>query len=145
MITIRKRRRDRTLARIANQKRLDAIIFKELNENMASSFDTWGGTHCPDCAKPLPPRAFFCGYHTGNSYIRISIGSSVSSDFCHADKTRCHSESAKANPYIWKFANDYIATKKEFKRLREEREYRSKLARESQAKNNVSTNRQNYR
>ena len=128
MITIRKRRRDRTLARIANQKRLDAIASKELNGDMSSSFETWGGTRCPDCAKPLPSRAFFCGYHTVNSSIRISIGSSVSSEFCHADKTRCHSESAKTDPYIWKLANDYIPTKKELKQLKKEREYRENRA-----------------
>ena len=126
-MAIRKRRRDRTQSRMANQKRLDAIVSKELNGDMSSSFDTWGGTRCPNCAKALPSRAFFCGYRT-DGQIHISIGSSVSSEFCHVDKTRCHSESAKTDPYIWKLANDYTPTKKELKQLKKEREYRENRA-----------------
>ena len=137
MITIRKRRRDRTHSRIANQKRLDAIAYTEINKHIWANADTWGGTHCPDCAKPLPSRAFFCGYHTGNSHVRISVGSSVSFNFCHADKTRCYSESAKTDPHIWKLANDYIATKKELKQLEKKRECRKKRAKEALEKNHV--------
>ena len=87
----------------------DAIAYKELNGNMMTSFDTWGGTRCPDCSKPLPSRAFCAGYHTpfttndridstgqtikGSTGI-LSIGTSVELSFCHEDKTRCYSESA---------------------------------------------------
>ena len=138
MMNIRKRRRDRTRNRIANQKRLDAIAYKELNGNMMTSFDTWGGTRCPDCSKPLPSRAFCAGYHTpfttndridstgqtikGSTGI-LSIGTSVDLSFCHEDKTRCYSESAKADPSIWKLSNDYISTKKELKKLEKTRQY----------------------
>lgn len=79
-MSIRKRRRDRTRTRIANQKRLDAIAYKELNGNMSSSFDTWGGTRCPDCNKPLPSRAFCAGYHTRfttNDWVSPITGETV--------------------------------------------------------------------
>ena len=137
-MNIRKRRRDRTRNRIANQKRLDAIAYKELNRNMSSSFDTWGGTRCPDCSKPLPSRAFCAGYHTPfttNDWIDstgqtikgstgiLSIGTSVDPSFCHEDKTRCYSESAKIDPSIWKLSSDYISTKKELKKLEKTRQY----------------------
>lgn len=139
MKSIRKRRRDRTRNRIANQKRLDAIAYKELNGNMSSSFDTWGGTRCPDCNKPLPSRAFCAGYHTPfttNDWLNpttgktvkgstgiLSIGTSVDPSFCHQDKTRCYSESAKADQSAWKLANAYISTKKELKELEKSRQY----------------------
>lgn len=138
-ISIRKRRRDRTRKRIANQKRLDAIAYKELNGNMSSSFDTWGGTRCPDCNKPLPSRAFCAGYHTcftTNDWVNpttgetiegstgiLSVGTSVNPSFCHKDKTRCYSESAKIDPSTWKLSNDYVSNKKELKRFEKIRQY----------------------
>lgn len=130
-MTIRKRRRDRTRNRIANQKRLDAIAYKELNGNMMTSFETWGGTRCPDCNKPLPSRAFCAGYHTGNSRIRFNVGTSVNPEFCHDDKSRCHSESAKHDASIWKLANDYVSTKKELKKWQKHREYLDKKYKEN--------------
>lgn len=130
-MTIRERRRDRTRKRLDNQKRLDAIAYKELNGNMMTSFDTWGGTRCPDCNKPLPARAFCAGYHTGNSQIRFNVGTSVNPEFCHDDKSRCHSESAKHDPSTWKLANDYIPTKKELKKWQKHREYLDKKYKES--------------
>lgn len=138
-MTIRKRRRDRTRNRIANQKRLDAIAYKELNGNMSSSFDTWGGTRCPDCNKPLPSRAFCAGYHTRfttNDWVSpitgetiegttgiLSIGTSVDPSFCHEDKTRCYRESAKADQSAWKLSNAYVSTKKELRELEKKCQY----------------------
>ena len=128
-MNIRKRRRDRTRNRLNNQKRLDAIAYKELNGNMSSSLDTWGGTRCPDCSKPLPSRAFRAGGHTyftaeGSTGItHISFGASVDPSFCHEDKTRCYSESAKADLSIWKLSSDYTSTKKELKKLEKTRQY----------------------
>lgn len=138
-MTIRKRRRDRTRSRIANQKRLDAIAYKKINGNMSSSLDTWGGTRCPDCSKLLPSRAFCAGYHTPfatNDWVNpttgetvkgstgiLSIGTSVDPSFCHQDKTRCYSESAKADQSVWKLSSDYISTKKELKKLEKTRQY----------------------
>ena len=125
MITIRKRRRDRTLARIANQKRLDAISSAEINKNMWASADTWGGNVCPDCNKSLPARAFLAGYHTSSvdNTCFVSIGTDVYSDFCHADKSRCHHESASQKDSNWKLANDYVLTKKELKRQKKDRQH----------------------
>gem|GEM_PF-3901263 len=125
MITIRKRRRDRTLARIANQKRLDAIASVEINKNMWSSADTWGGTACPDCNKRLPARAFIAGYHDSSidNTRFISIGTDVYSDFCHEDKMRCYHESASQKDSFWKLANDYIPNKKELKKQEKNRQH----------------------
>ena len=125
MMTIRKRRRDRTRSRISNQKRLDAIASAEINKHMWSSADTWGGTVCPDCNKSLPTRAFIAGYHTSsvdNTYC-IFVGTDVYSDFCHADKSRCHHESASQKDSNWKLANDYVPTKKELKRQEIDRQH----------------------
>lgn len=108
--SIRKRRRDRTRNRLANQKRLDAIASAQINESMWSSADTWGGTVCPDCNKSLPTRAFIAGYHT-------------SERFCHADKSRCHHESAIEDTTKWKLANDYVPNKKELKKLEKQRQH----------------------
>ena len=125
MITIRKRRRDRTLARIANQKRLDAIAFAEINKHMWSSADTWVGTVCPDCNKSLPARAFIAGYHDSSidNTCFISVGTTVYSDFCHEDKSRCHHESASQKNSFWKLANDYIPNKKELKKQKKQRQH----------------------
>ena len=125
MMTIRKRRRDRTLARIANQKRLDAIASAEINKQMWASADTWGGNVCPDCNKSLPARAFIAGYHDSSidNTCFISVGTDVYPDFCHEDKTRCHHESASQKDSNWKLANDYVPTKKELKRQEKNRQH----------------------
>jgi hypothetical protein len=100
---IRKRRRDRTLNRIANQKRLDAIAYKKINGNMTTSLDTWGGTICPECHKSVPTRAFVVGGDVRWSDTCIlSVGTSVAPQYCHRNKQRCASESAKEDPYRWK-------------------------------------------
>lgn len=124
IVSIRKRRRDRTRNRIANQKRLDAIAYAEISKSMWTSADTWGGNVCPDCNKSLPSRAFIAGYHTSSidNTCFISVGTSVDSKFCHADITRCHHESAAEKNSNWKLANDYIANKKELKRLERKRQ-----------------------
>ena len=56
-MTVRKRRRDRTRNRIANQKRLDAIATTKISKNFLLSLETWGGTVCPNCYKRVPARA----------------------------------------------------------------------------------------
>jgi len=125
LTNIRKRRRDRTRNRIANQKRLDAIASAEINKNMWSSADTWGATVCPNCNKSLPSRAFIAGYHTSSidNTCFISVGTAVDPRFCHADITKCHHESATEKNSNWKLANDYIANKKEIKRLRRKQQH----------------------
>lgn len=108
IIGIRKRRRDRTRNRIANQKRLDAIAYKKINGNMTSSFDTWGGTVCPECHKSVPTRAFICGGDIRLSDTCImTLGARVAPQYCHADKQRCASESAKEDKHRWKLSRMY--------------------------------------
>ena len=58
---IRKRRRDRTRNRIANQKRLDAIADKSIANNFMACIETWSASRCPECLKSLPARAFIKG------------------------------------------------------------------------------------
>lgn len=94
--TIRKRRRDRTLSRLAKQKQLDAIAYKKVNGNMTSSFDTWGGTCCPECHKSVPTRAFIGGGDVRwSATCIVTTSPSVAPQYCHRDKNRCASESAK--------------------------------------------------
>lgn len=107
MKSIRKRRRDRTLSRIATQKRLDAIAYKKINGNMTSSFDTWGASRCPDCHKSLPARAFICGGDIRMGSAIITVGTSVNSVYCHADVMRCASESAKQDKQAWMLSRMY--------------------------------------
>ena len=103
MKSIRKRRRDRTRTRIANQKRLDAIAYKKINGNMTTSLDTLGGTICPECHKSVPTRAFVAGGDIWWSDTCIlTVGTSVAPQYCHRNKQRCASESAKEDPYRWK-------------------------------------------
>jgi hypothetical protein len=131
-MAIRKRRRDRTRSRIANQKRLDAIALTEIGKSMWASAETWSGTICPDCNKSLPARAFCAGYHARSidQTCIVSVGTSVDEKFCHADKSRCHHESATQKDSNWKLANDYIPNKKELKKLKKKREYWFKKKRE---------------
>jgi hypothetical protein len=103
MKSIRKRRRDRTRNRIATQKRLDAIAYEKINRSMMSSAETWGGTVCPECHKSLPARAFVIGGDVRWSDTCIlTVGASVIPQYCHRDKSRCASESAKEDSYRWK-------------------------------------------
>ena len=113
MATIRKRRRDRTRNRIANQKRLDAIAYKKINGNMTSSFDTWGGTICPECHKSVPARAFVAGGDIRwSDTCVLTVGAHVLPQYCHRDKSRCASESAKEDPYRWKDSVMYQESQK---------------------------------
>ena len=111
-MTIRKRRRDRTRKRIANQKRLDAIAYKQINGNMLTSFDTWGGTICPECHKSVPTRAFVCGGDIWwSDTCIVTVGTSVAPQYCHKDVMRCASESAKEGKQRWMFSQMYEDSK----------------------------------
>ena len=107
-MTIRKRRRERTIARLANQKRLDEIAYEKIGKSMMASMETWGGTTCPECHKSVPARAFIVG---GDIQWRanciVSIGTSVSSQYCHRDTNRCARESAKEDVWKWKMSLMY--------------------------------------
>jgi hypothetical protein len=110
-MTIRKRRRDRTRNRIANQKRLDAIAYKKINGNMTTSFDTWGGTVCPECHKSVPPRAFVCGGDVRwSDTCIVTVGTSVAPQYCHQDVMQCASESAKQDKQRWMFSRLFEST-----------------------------------
>ena len=108
---IRKRRRDRTRNRIANQKRLDAIAYARINKSMLASMATWGGTVCPECHKSIPARAFVIG---GDVWFSdgciVTVGTSVSPQYCHQDVMRCASESAKQDKQQWMFSPLYDST-----------------------------------
>jgi len=125
-MSIRKRRRDRTLSRIAHQKKLDDIAYIEINKNPWEALFTIGGSRCPDCLKPLPSRAFSSGYHENIGIAIVSVGSSVQPEFCHEDRSRCHHESTTSDKSFWTLANDYIPNKKELKKDAEYREWFNK-------------------
>ena len=102
-MNIRKRRRDRTRNRITNQKRLDAIAYEKIGKSFMASIETWGGTTCPECHKSVPARAFVVGGDIRWSDTCIlTVGTSVAPQYCHRDKSRCASESAKEDSYRWK-------------------------------------------
>ena len=107
-MTIRKRRRERTIARLANQKRLDEIAYEKIGKSMMASMETWDGTICPECHKSVPARAFIVG---GDIQWRanciVSIGTSVSPQYCHRDTIRCAKESAKEDVWKWKMSPMY--------------------------------------
>ena len=118
MSSIRKRRRDRTLSRLANQKRLDKIAQDTIGKSMMDSMATWSATVCPECNKELPSRAFIEGYDLecslGEEAIKanttnliVTVGCDVHPQYCHQDKSRCAGESAKANREYWLLSNMY--------------------------------------
>ena len=106
--SIRKRRRDRTRNRIANQKRLDAITLEKINRCMISCLETWGGTICPECHKSVPARGFIRGGDIRFTATTIlTTGTSVAPQYCHRDVMRCASESAKEDQWKWKLSAMY--------------------------------------
>ena len=111
MASIRKRRRDRTRSRIANQKRLDAIASQKIDKSFLASIETWGGTACPECHKSVPARAFVNGgdIRFSNSCI-VTVGTNVLPQYCHKDVMRCASESAKQDKQRWMFSMLYQST-----------------------------------
>lgn len=107
-MTIRKRRRDRTRNRIANQNRLDIAANERINKSFLASIDTWGGTVCPECFKSVPTRAFVVGGDVQwSSSCIVSVGTSVAPQYCHRDIKRCASESAKEDAWKWKLSPLY--------------------------------------
>lgn len=100
-MSIRKRRRDRTRNRIANQKRLDAIAITKINKSFVSSLETWGGTVCPNCYKRVPARALLARQTIPMDNGIIRLGASILSQYCHRNVQKCASESAKADKWMW--------------------------------------------
>lgn len=107
-VSIRKRRRERTRNRIANQKRLDRIAQERINKSFMASMDTWGATVCPECYKSVPARAFIVGGDIQwSSSCIVSVGTSIHPQYCHRDETRCASESAKQDKGRWMYSPKY--------------------------------------
>jgi hypothetical protein len=110
-MSIRKRRRDRTCNRLANQKRLDAIASQKIDKSFLASMDTWGGTICPECHKSVPTRAFVNGGDIRfSSTCIVTVGTWVAPQYCHQDVMRCASESAKQDKQRWMFSRLYEST-----------------------------------
>lgn len=107
-MTIRKRRRDRTLNRLSNQRRLDAIAYERIGKSFMASMETWGGTTCSECHKSVPARAFVMGGDIRwSDRCIVTVGTSVAPQYCHRDTTRCASESAKEDVWKWKLSMMY--------------------------------------
>lgn len=100
---IRKRRRDRTRTRLSNQKRLDAIASEKISKRFLDCIETWGASVCPECHKSVPARAFISGGDIRLSdRCIVTVGASVSPQYCHKNRQRCASESAKEDAWKWK-------------------------------------------
>ena len=109
-MSIRKRRRDRTINRITRQLQLDAIASEQIGKSFLDSIATWSATVCPECFKSVPSRAFICGYELtsiDNSCI-ITMGAHVTDQYCHSDVKQCMSESAKEDKSKWMMSPLFI-------------------------------------
>lgn len=83
-------RRQRTRDRIARQQVADAEVLKQCDHDFNLAVETFSGTACSDCKKPVPPRALFSstGWY-GNVHL---VGCGIRPEFCHKDRDRCKAE-----------------------------------------------------
>lgn len=90
IISKRGRRRQRSRDRIARQQVADVEVIKQCEWDYNLAVETFHGTACPECKKPVPPRALvpITGWY-GNMHV---VGCGIRPDFCHKDRDRCKAE-----------------------------------------------------
>lgn len=90
MTSKRGRRRQRTRDRLAKQQAADLEVLTQCKRDYNFSVETFSGSCCPDCKKPVPARALFSstGWY-GNMHL---IGCGIRQEFCHKDRDRCKAE-----------------------------------------------------
>lgn len=89
-MSIRRRRRERARNRLEQQRLADIAVKERCKRDFNFAASTFGGTVCPECLKPVPPRAL---YSITGMYGEVHLlGSAVRADYCHTDQQRCIAE-----------------------------------------------------